>query len=80
MFISGGSPDLPSRLGLAVRASRAVDRNLLKRRLRVAWRGFSAAQGYDVAIRADASALTLDYQELETHVHGALAQAGLARR
>lgn len=72
-------PDDDSRLGLAVRCDRAVDRNRLKRRLRAAWRNFAPAGGFDVAVRAEAAALWLPYQELETHLHRALEQGGVAR-
>ena len=68
-----------SRVGLAIRCRRAVDRNLLKRRLRSAWRSYRPGSGCEVAIRADEAVLGLDYQELEMHLHAALADAGLER-
>ena len=70
----------PSRLGLAVRCRTAVERNRLKRRLRSAWRSFQPAAGYDAALRANEGALVPSYQELETHVHRALKDAGLEGR
>ena len=73
--IEGG----PSRLGLAVRCDRAVDRNLLKRRLRSAWRSAGVAPGFDVAVRAGHDALGEGYQELETPLLDALAAAGVSK-
>ncbi|HET9233956.1 MAG TPA: ribonuclease P protein component [Candidatus Eisenbacteria bacterium] len=67
-----------SRLGLAVRCRRAVDRNLLKRRLRGAWRSYQPGPGFEIAIRADEGALSTNYQELEIHLHEALRAAGVS--
>jgi len=55
-----------SRLGLAVRASGAVERNRVKRRLRAAVRdalALSPGQA-DIFVRADARAAVVPYQEL----------------
>jgi ribonuclease P protein component len=79
-YVSLAGEGRASRLGLAIRCRRAVDRNLLKRRLRSAWRSFEPQEGFDVAVRVDEAALALPYQELETHAHAALARAGLGRR
>ena len=70
----------PSRLGLAVRAPRAVDRNLIKRRIRGAWTTFGPRPGFEVAVRADAGARDLPYQELEEHLRDAFQAAGLSGR
>lgn len=71
--------DHPARIGLAIRADRAVDRNLIKRRLRSAWRSYRAAPGVDVAVRADGGATRLPYQNLEKHLHDALRTLGVER-
>lgn len=73
-----GSDDA-TRVGLAVRGDRAVDRNLLKRRMRSAWQSYSPVPGFEVVIRASDGALSLDYQELETGLIEALGEAGLRR-
>ncbi len=52
-----------ARLGLAVRAKGAVQRNRIKRRLRAA-AGQADLGAYDVVVRADARALGVDFQEL----------------
>ena len=63
-----------SRLGLAVKAPRAVDRNRVKRRLRAASR--EALTGtdrpVDIAIRADVSATSTSFQELVTSLKKAV--------
>ncbi|MGI8407346.1 MAG: ribonuclease P protein component [Actinomycetota bacterium] len=55
------------RLGLAVRASGAVQRNRVKRRLREAFRvaARTSGTGVDVVIRADGRAAMIPFQELE---------------
>lgn len=67
----------PTRLGLAVRCERAVDRNLLKRRLRGAWKAAAVPAGFEVAVRAEPRALDVSYQELEKHLSAALVQVGI---
>lgn len=67
----------PSRLGLAVRADRAVDRNRVKRRIRSLWRALDVPPGFEVAVRTEDSASRLPYQELETHLVGALRRSGV---
>lgn len=79
-YAASADVEASSRLGLAIRCRRAVDRNLLKRRLRSAWGNFEAATGFEVAVRADEAALRLSYQELERHLYRALTDAGVDRR
>ena len=67
----------PSRLGLAVRASGAVARNRIKRRLRAAWSGLEAPPGFDVVIRCRGEIEGVDFQELEMHLIEAARAAGL---
>ena len=59
---TGGS----SRLGLAVKASKAVDRNRVKRRLRAASREALQERDrpVDLLVRADVSAKSTSFQEL----------------
>src|SRR5918992_6323747 len=69
----------PSRLGVAVKAAgrgRAVTRNRTKRRLLGAFDKVGPAQGWDVAVWADAHATALPYQELEKHLTEALKEVG----
>lgn len=74
------APDLPTRLGLTVprSAGSAVVRNRIKRRLREAMRERGPEAGFDVVIRADRSAVDVEFQELGQHVAGALAAVGAA--
>ena len=60
--------DLPSRLGLAVRASGAVVRNRARRRLRAAATGCVPPRGWDVVLGAGSEAAGMSYQELEETV------------
>lgn len=56
-----------TRLGLAVRASGAVERNRVKRRLRAACRTVLAEaqrSPVDLAVRADGRAASVSFQEL----------------
>jgi ribonuclease P protein component len=58
-------PEEPSRLGLAVRCKGgAVARNLVKRRLRAAFRQVEPAVGYDFVLRADDRVLDVEYSTL----------------
>ena len=60
------------RLGLIVRAPRAVVRNRIKRRLRAAFRVAGPSGGADVVIRADERAAGKDFQEMVMMIEGAL--------
>jgi ribonuclease P protein component len=65
------------RLGLAIPKSvgSAVVRNRLRRRLRAAARACELTSQADVVLGADQRAGGLSYQELESHVKGALGTA-----
>lgn len=52
------------RLGMAIRADKAVTRNRVKRRLRAALRAAAVPEGTDVFVRADARARDTKFQEL----------------
>jgi ribonuclease P protein component len=58
-------PSLPTRLGLSARAQGAVQRNLVRRRLRAAAGSCLPPAGWDVVVSTDRSVVTLKYQELE---------------
>lgn len=58
-------PALPSRLGMSARASGAVQRNLVRRRLRAAAGRCLPPAGWDVVVATDGSVAELPYQELE---------------
>lgn len=73
------SSEGPSRLGLAVRADRAVDRNRVKRRIRSLWRELPVPPGFDVTVRTDEAASRLTFQELELHFTAALRRSGVRR-
>jgi len=64
-YVSPSSAGL--RLGLSVRASGAVQRNRVKRRLREAFRIAAplAPAGADIVVRADERASVTPFQELE---------------
>ena len=64
-FAGREDPDLPARLGLAVRARsvNAVARNRIRRRLRAAF-GRCGVTGLDVVIRADPAVATVSFQDL----------------
>ncbi len=66
MVASRADADSPGRLGLAVpaRVGGAVGRNRIKRRLRAAFRA-AGPTGVDVLVRAEATAQTAPFQELE---------------
>ena len=70
----------PTRLGLmvAVNPRSAVTRNRVRRRLRSAARLVVPASGWDVVIRADGSAATRNFQELERAVAGAVEKMAAA--
>ena len=73
------SETLPSRLGIAVKATgrgRAVARNLTKRRLRGAFQKVGPTRGWDVGVWAEPAATRLSYQELEEHLSAALREVG----
>lgn len=57
-----GGPDV--RVGMAVRATSAVERNRIKRRLRAALRAAQPPAGTDVVIRANRGAATTGFQNL----------------
>ena len=66
-------PEAPSRLGLAVRCKGgAVARNLVKRRLRAAFRQVEPAAGYDFVLRADDRVLDIEYSTLVDELGSAL--------
>ena len=65
-----------ARLGLVVKASTAVTRNRVKRRLRAAAREAGLATGSDVVIRADERAAGKDFQEMVATIRGAIEGAG----
>lgn len=46
-------------------AKKAVDRNLLRRRLKAIWQGQDFEGGFDIVVQVKAPALEADYQELE---------------
>ena len=71
-----GSPD--TRLGLVVRAPRAVVRNRVKRRLRAAFRAAGPVGGVDVVMRADDSSAGRDFQEMVATIQEALVKGGRA--
>jgi ribonuclease P protein component len=64
----------PSRIGMSVRAHGSVERNRVRRRLRAAFRA-AAPPGYDVVIRTDRGAASVDFQELVKYVEMALTRA-----
>jgi len=69
-------PQEPSRLGLAVRCKGgAVARNLVKRRLRAAFRQVEPAAGYDFVLRADDRVLNVEYSTLVEELGSALDRA-----
>jgi ribonuclease P protein component len=59
------------RLVMAVRASGAVTRNRVRRRLRAAVAAAELRDGTDLMIRADGSAAELKFQEMVDGVRGA---------
>jgi ribonuclease P protein component len=65
-------------LGLAVGtgAGGAVARNRMRRRLRAIFRG-APIRPADVVVRADRAAMAASFQELETHLLGALTSTGV---
>jgi len=69
---------LPTRLGIVVERSAggAVVRNRIKRRIREAFRSWSAATGYDVVVRGEADVRDIEFQELVIHLKTALTRAG----
>lgn len=69
------------RVGIVVPGSvgTAVVRNRIKRRLRAVVRELGPERGGDVVLRADHTAGSLPYQELEKHVKVALDKAGASR-
>lgn len=62
VVVTPGEPGV-ARLGLAVKASGAVRRNRIKRRLRAAFRA-GASDGVDCVARADDRAASVAFQEL----------------
>lgn len=56
-------PGGPGRIGLAVRAPSAVQRNRIKRRFRAAFRA-ADPRGCDIVVRGDAGAESVDFQKL----------------
>ncbi len=79
VWVVPGRPESRSRVGLAPRSKRAVDRNRIRRRLREAWREIPASNGREIVVGADQNALEAEYQELVRHLKSALsrAEAGL---
>jgi ribonuclease P protein component len=63
------------RLGIAARATTAVERNRIKRRVRAAVTHAGARPGTDLLVRADAPAARTDFQELVRAVRAALREA-----
>jgi ribonuclease P protein component len=74
----GPAADREPRLGLVVRASGAVLRNRIKRRLRAAFRAAGPSGGIDVVIRADERAAGKDFQEMVAMIEDALGPGGSA--
>ncbi len=71
--VASPHPGEPSRLGLAVRCrGGAVARNLVKRRLRAAFRQVEPAAGYDFVLRADDRVLDVEYSTLVEELGSAL--------
>lgn len=71
--VANRDPEEPSRLGLAVRCKGgAVARNLVKRRLRAAFRQIEPAAGYDFVLRADDRVLDVEYSTLVAELGSAL--------
>jgi ribonuclease P protein component len=71
--VANPHPEEPSRLGLAVRCKGgAVARNLVKRRLRAAFRQADPADGYDFVLRADDRVLDIEYSTLVEELESAL--------
>lgn len=68
-------PAAPARLGLAVRARRAVRRNRVKRRLRAAFGRCAPPAGIDVVVSASGELAEVDFQELVDHLCAALRAA-----
>lgn len=68
-------PAGPGRLGLSVKASDAVTRNRIKRRLRAAFRD-SDVQGADVVARASEELAARDYQGIVAQFQRACEGAG----
>lgn len=66
-----------TRVGFAIprSAGSAVDRNRARRRLRVL-AAKHLGPGFDVAVRAEASAVATSFQELEESLTGALQELG----
>ena len=64
------------RLGLAVRARNSVVRNRIRRRLKEAFRRTWGAEPCHVVVRADESALSMDFQELEDMFQESLGGCG----
>jgi ribonuclease P protein component len=65
-----------TRLGLATPGIRgAVERNRLRRRLRMAARGIGAAEGYDLVVSVRPEAAELSFAELSRQVGEAAAVA-----
>lgn len=64
--------ELPTRLGLAVRAPKAVTRNRARRRLRAVFAASAPAYGWDVVLQAGPAAASQDFQQLEGDVRSAL--------
>lgn len=73
------SEDLPTRLGLRIRAAgpaRAVARNRAQRRLRQAFRTVAPPTGVDVVVYADRATNDKTFQELSKCLATALRTAG----
>ena len=76
--VSRAAPELPSRLGLRVRAegrARAVRRNRARRRLRAAWRAVAPDHGLDAVVYADGTYADKNFQAVTEELRGALERA-----
>lgn len=65
-----GGPEV--RVGMAVRATSAVERNRIKRRLRAALRAAEPSAGTDVVIRANQGATSASFQNLVATIEQAV--------
>ena len=66
--------EAPSSLGIVCRGMRgAVERNLIRRRIRAAFRAVGPPTGWKVGVWAAAETGGLDFQELTETLRGALA-------
>jgi ribonuclease P protein component len=74
------NPDGATHWGFAVGkriSKKAVERNLIRRRLREAARLLPVAAGHDIVVTARARALSASYGELESGLVALLERAGL---